>query len=96
MGRTRSFFLKSLVQLEMVYQITTLEGERKMTNKTSLPDNCPICDKKMEKGYLRCKTWGVWGWIKERKPWTMAWCITEAYRCQNCKVIMLSSDIIES
>jgi len=40
-----------------------------MTNKLVLPDKCPICGGKMEKGYLRCKTpvWG-WGWVKERKP----------------------------
>jgi len=68
-----------------------------MTNKLVLPGKCPICGRKMEKGHLRCKTpvWG-WGWIKERKPWTGFACITEAHKCQNCKVIMLSSDIIES
>jgi len=67
-----------------------------MTNKIVLPDKCPICDRKMEKGYLRCKKqlWG-WGWLKEKKPWTGYACITEAYKCQNCKMIMLSSNIIE-
>lgn len=68
-----------------------------MANKLVLPNKCPICGKKMEKGYLRCKTpvWG-WGWVKERKPWTGFACITEANKCQDCKVIMLSTDIIKS
>ena len=68
-----------------------------MANKTVLPHNCPMCGKKMEKGYLRCKgaVWG-WGWVKERRPWTGFACITKAHRCQNCKVILLSSDITKS
>lgn len=66
-----------------------------MPHKKELSDNCPICSEKMEKGYLRClELWG-WGWVKEKKTWTMGWCI-KARRCRNCKIIITSSNFLKS
>ena len=67
----------------------------------SLPENCSICGKKMEKGYVTGDT-GIF-WSKEKKKislWgaevlvggrvKMTFANAEAYRCPNCKIVLFS------
>jgi hypothetical protein len=69
-----------------------------MVNLLSIPDNCPKYGEKMVKGYLRCKGSQArpsWGWVEEKKPWTLGWCIAKAHKCHRCKHMIISTGIIE-
>jgi hypothetical protein len=59
--------------------------------------DCPMCSGKMEKGYFRFLSdyWG-WGWVEEKKPWTMGYCV-KASKCRDCGIIIITpGDISES
>jgi len=66
---------------------------------SKLPENCPICGMKMERGYV---TTGMQIWWSKEKTGSLAratdevvagsvWSGTcqEAYRCLNCKIVLI-------
>lgn len=68
----------------------------------NLPENCPICGRKMEKGNVTCPASAI-NWSSERKSWTqsdteilargrfkLGFANAEAYRCPNCKIVLFS------
>jgi hypothetical protein len=81
-----------------VKQSDSLKERITMVNRLPTSDTCPKCREKMDKGYLRCKgsqAFPSWGWVEEKKPWTSRWCIAKAHKCQRCKHMIISTDIIE-
>jgi len=69
-----------------------------------LPENCPICDQKMEKGYVNSGSAGIF-WTKKKhkgrlpldaetlvgsRIFSFSGGIAEAYRCPNCRIVLFS------
>ncbi|MCP8317640.1 MAG: hypothetical protein H3Z51_12400 [archaeon] len=70
---------------------------------SKIPENCPICGEKTEKGYMICSAAHI-GWNKKKKKWystmrgaeiivwgnAFSFTNVEAHRCPKCKIVLFS------